>query len=95
MKIVYNACHGGFRLSSQAKARYAELKGLAKCPYDDEIPRHDPALVQTVEELGTQASTDVSALQIVEIPDGSWYRTDEDYGMEWVETPDTIDWVKP
>lgn len=28
MKIVINACHGGFRLSDAAVLRYAELKGI-------------------------------------------------------------------
>lgn len=31
-KIVYNACYGGFGLSEQAVARYAELKGLTLYP---------------------------------------------------------------
>ena len=28
MKVVYNACHGGFSLSEAGVRRYAELKGL-------------------------------------------------------------------
>ena len=32
MKIVINACHGGFGLSEKAVMRYAELKGLTLYP---------------------------------------------------------------
>ena len=32
MKIVINACHGGFGLSEKAILRYAELKGLTVYP---------------------------------------------------------------
>ena len=32
MKIVINACHGGFGLSEKAVLRYAELKGLTVYP---------------------------------------------------------------
>ena len=32
MKVVINACHGGFGLSEKAVMRYAELKGLTVYP---------------------------------------------------------------
>ena len=32
MKVVINACHGGFSLSEKAVMRYAELKGLTLYP---------------------------------------------------------------
>ena len=32
MKVVINACYGGFGLSEKAVMRYAELKGLTLCP---------------------------------------------------------------
>ena len=32
MKVVINACHGGFGLSEKAVMRYAELKGLTLYP---------------------------------------------------------------
>jgi hypothetical protein len=35
VKIVYNACHGGFGLSEAAVRRYAELKGLSLYPERD------------------------------------------------------------
>ena len=36
MKVVINACHGGFGLSERAAMRYAELKGLTL------YPEHNP-----------------------------------------------------
>lgn len=48
------------------------------------IERSDPALVQTVEELGEKADGSFSELKVVEIPDGiEWYIHEYD-GMEYV-----------
>lgn len=58
----------------------------------DGVARHDPVLVQVVEELGESASN-WSELGMVEIPDGSLYRICSYDGLEWVETPDSIEWV--
>lgn len=35
MKVVYNACHGGFSLSDEAVHRYADLKGMSLYPEID------------------------------------------------------------
>lgn len=48
----------------------------------DEIPRHDPALVQVVEELGENANWSCSKLEIEVIPLGIPYRISEYDGME-------------
>jgi len=85
-KVVYNACFGGFGLSDEAEARYAELSG-SDGGYQS---RHDPILVRVVEELGEAASGN---LRIAEI-EGSIYRIDEYDGSESVETPDSYDWVQ-
>lgn len=53
--------------------------------------RTDPVLVQVVEELGDKANGEYSELQVVEIS-GRKYRICEYDGMEWVETPDSIQW---
>jgi hypothetical protein len=92
-KIVYNGCYGGFGLSEEAKARYAELTGGSADFYDWNLSRHDPALVQVVEELGDAASGFCGQLMIEEI-EGSLYRIDEDDGNESVQTPDDIDWIQ-
>lgn len=49
-----------------------------------DMPRNDPALVQTVEELGDKAAGRYSSLKIVEIPDDVKWEIDEYDGLEWV-----------
>lgn len=83
MKVVINACYGGFSLSEKAVMRYAEIKGLTLYP-EREIPRNDPALVQVVQELGVEASGRCAALVIVEIPDGVAWQIEEYDGYEHV-----------
>lgn len=56
------------------------------------ISRHDPFLIQVVEELGERAGGKCANLKIVEIP-GNKYRVCEYDGQEWVETPESIGWV--
>jgi hypothetical protein len=52
---------------------------------DCDIKRDDPALVQTVKELGSQANAPYSRLKIVEIPDGvDWEIHENDLGHEWI-----------
>jgi hypothetical protein len=46
--------------------------------------RHNPLLVQVVEELGTAANGSHAKLKVVEIPDGTRYEIDEYDGMEHV-----------
>lgn len=49
-----------------------------------EIPRDDPALVQTVEELGDVANGRCADLKVVEIPDDVQWCIDEYDGLEHV-----------
>lgn len=58
---------------------------------DYNIKRTDPALVQVVEELGVTADGDYAILSVVEVS-GNKYRICEHDGVEWVETPDSIQW---
>ncbi len=46
--------------------------------------RHNPHLIETVEELGELANSKVSDLKIVEIPDGVEYVIEDYDGNEWV-----------
>ena len=58
----------------------------------DTLPRHNPLLVQVVEELGAAASGRLAALRVKEITSDR-YRIDEYDGSESIETPENIDWV--
>jgi len=49
-----------------------------------DMPRNDPALVQTVEELGREAGGRFACLKVVDIPDGIDWEIDEYDGKEWV-----------
>jgi hypothetical protein len=60
---------------------------------DRNVDRHDPILVQVVEELGDKASGMCAKLAIDEI--SGPYRIDEYDGFESVVTPDGYDWIIP
>lgn len=59
-----------------------------------DFARHDPLLVQVVEELGAAANGDYAQLEVVEVA-GLKYRITEYDGVENVETPETIEWISP
>ncbi len=61
--------------------------------YDRNVSRHDPILVQVVEELGDKASGDCAKLVIAEVSGA--YRIDEYDGSESVKQPDGYDWIVP
>lgn len=90
-KVVINDSFGGFCLSAKAKELYKELSGHE---FNSKVSRTDPYLIQVVEELGIKAEGSYSCLLIVEIPDDSLYRIVEYDGWEYVETPDSIEWLK-
>lgn len=52
--------------------------------YPREIKRHDPALVQVVEEMGSKADGDHAELKVVEIPDDVEYIIEEYDGLEHI-----------
>ena len=101
IKVVYNACHGGFALSPEA-VRLAK-QYAPDCPHwqktDESFgfyrgPRHDATLVRVVEELGVDAAGgSYSELAIAEIESGERYRIDEYDGYESVMTPDEYEWT--
>lgn len=51
---------------------------------ETDIPRNDPMLVKTVEDLKEAASGRLSSLKIVEIPDDIDFEIEECNGLEWV-----------
>lgn len=99
-KIAYNACYGGFSLSWKAVLRLQELgqpdaeKEVKRAYNDDlrEISRHDPLLVQVIEELGTAANGGAAKLELRELPTGAEYRIDEYDGYESVCTKEDYKW---
>ena len=61
--------------------------------YNPDVDRHDPVLVQVVEELGDKANGKCAELAIAEVYDS--YRIDEYDGFESVETAGSYDWITP
>jgi hypothetical protein len=61
--------------------------------YDRNVSRHDPILVQVVEELGDKANGSCAKLAIEEV--SGPYRIDEYDGYETVKEPDGYDWITP
>lgn len=92
-KVAINVVYGGFRLSEKAVRRYKEISGK-ELPWDywDAIPRHDPALIQTIEELGEDANGDGDYITIEEIP-GNRYRIEEYDGIETIHCPEEENWI--
>ena len=104
IKVVYNATYGGFSISRACAVRMAELgnKEAAELIEDlgdrfygylAETPRHDPVLVQAVEELGEAAGGSVSSLGVHELS-GRKYIIKEYDGAETVVEPEDIYWVE-
>lgn len=60
--------------------------------HDRDIDRTDPALIQTIEELGKAANGSCAELAIDDVPAGALYRIDEYDGRETVMTQDSYDW---
>ena len=98
VKIVYNACYGGFSLSDAAVARYRELRKLNSLGDIDigsrgrDIPRNDVCLAIVVEELGREADGACAKLRLYEIPAGTKYYLDEYDGMEHIIEFDDFLW---
>ena len=87
MKVVYNACFGGFRLSDKAIKEYKRRSKTSDVEIW-RIARHDPILISIVEELGEEANGDYSDLKVKYI-EGNKYRINEYDGNESVDTPES------
>lgn len=64
-----------YRLSGMSDTEHFSPRGIA---------RDDPDLVRVVEELGEAADSRLSALKVVEIPDGVEWDVEEYDGMEHI-----------
>ena len=102
MKVVINVCVGGFFLSKKAK-KMIGMGHAASEWWEKYGDRHDPNLVEVVEELGSEASEDIvweaftikSNLVIREIPDGDKYCIDKVNGKETLVNLSVIPIVCP
>ena len=108
MAVVYNSEFGAFALSSAAVKMMAELGNeeaqdemdrnledweSERYFYLERTPRHDPILVRTVRELGSEANGPGSSLEI-KILKGDRYIIKEYDGAEEVLEPDNINWIR-
>jgi hypothetical protein len=99
-KVVYNSCFGGFGISPEALTRMQEL-GFTNDSYVNSnntaylygCVRHNPILVQAVEELGYKADGDSACLKIAEV--SGPYRIEEYDGAETVMEPADYTWITP
>jgi hypothetical protein len=69
---------------SQADRREYNKKVSEQSVRERDIQRHDPALVQTVEEMGDEANGTYAELKVVDIPDDVDYVVEEYDGMEHI-----------
>lgn len=98
-KVVINTCYGGFSLSSDLRKRLKRLG--VKTDSIDSLSRHDPRLVQAVEEEAGERKNkewfydrfQTTRLEVIEI-DSSRYIIREYDGCEQVVTPDKILWIE-
>jgi len=81
-----------FALSQDERIAYNKAYS-AQTWYHRDVDRHDPVLVQVVEELGDKASGKYAKLVIAQV--SGPYRIDEYDGFESVETPGSYDWITP
>ena len=92
-KVVVKTCYGRFKLSDEAIKLYEQLSGGICRLREHALKRHDPHLVQVVEQLGDRANPFMSTkLKIVVIPGDRYYIHEYD-GVETVWTPSNMDWI--
>jgi hypothetical protein len=60
--------------------------------YMSEVKRHDPLLVEVVEELGERANGSCARLRVKEVETGTQYRITDYDGQETIQTRDSNDW---
>ena len=85
MKVIYNACFGGFGFSKKAK-RFFQKNNVEDADFlTFEEERTNPIRVKYVEEHSDEASDEYAELKIAEVPDDvtDWW-IDEYDGFETV-----------
>lgn len=93
MKVVINACYGGYSLGKQA-AFWLQKKGVQLSDLDTsslndwgsfrmfDEDRANPLLVELVEVLGKEASGRCASLRVIEISDDVEWEVEEYDGFE-------------
>jgi hypothetical protein len=81
------------KYNPNAESKYDDTARKYECWGYVDCPRHDPILVQVVEELGEKADGAGAKLAIKEV--SGPYRIDEYDGNESVAEPDNYDWIIP
>lgn len=70
MKVVINACYGGFGLSHEGMMRYGEIKGIALYPeHDSQFPSLKLVTYWTVPEDQRPAITDQTEWHVMSLED--------------------------
>jgi hypothetical protein len=102
-KVVYNVNYGSLTISDEALTRMQELgftgdfskswRANGDATWLIDCLRHDPILVQVVEELGSKANGFGSDLRIAQV--FGPYRIEEYDGSETVMEPSDYDWITP
>lgn len=96
MKIVINACYGGFGVSEEFLKAYNipyTKSSFGSFYAKESIERTDHRLIEFIETHGsTMASGPYSNLIVREIPKGTLYRITEYDGYEGIETANDINW---
>lgn len=84
MKVLINTCFGGYALSKNCLQLYNKINN-SDILDDCDISRHDPNLIKIVSDLGpVNCGGPYSALEIIDIPDGTKYEIDQYDGLETI-----------
>lgn len=92
-KVVINKCFGGFFSLSKKAKEILLNKGYKHYDIEfDNIPRHNKDLVEIVETLKLEASSEYSKLVIETIPGNKYYIVEYD-GNEEIFYPEMNEWI--
>lgn len=95
MRLYANKVNGELVESeSYGRLKFFHIKVNEEEIYSDDIKRHDPILVEVVEELGSERASGFCAKLAIREISGNTYLIDDYDGKETVETPyDDRDWI--